>query len=235
MDIRRTVLLMIFSFSLLMLWNNWQVHQGKTPLFGANPAATAAKEAAAPAQAGASSGVPSTPVTTVAGASAAANATVPGNAPVASAQTVSVKTDVLRLTFDLQGAQLVEADLLKFPASDDKSAPEVLLQRNKARTYVVQSGLTGAPPETPFPSHLTPFTLVSDALELTGDTLAVKFASEAGGVRLIKTFTLHRGSYAIDVDHHIENLSDQPVSPYVYLQITRDGLASALSALHLTR
>ena len=25
MDIRRTILLMIFSFSLLMLWNNWQI------------------------------------------------------------------------------------------------------------------------------------------------------------------------------------------------------------------
>ena len=228
MDIRRTVLLMIFSFSLLMLWNNWQVHQGKTPLFGANPAATAAKEAAAPAQTGAGSGVPSTPAAPVAGAPAAANAMVPGNAPMATAQTVSVKTDVLRLTFDLQGAQLVGADLLLFPASDDKSAPEVLLQRDKTRTFVVQSGLAGAAaPEAAFPSHLTPFTLVSDALELTGDTLAVKFASEAGGVRLIKTFTLHRGSYAIDVDHHIENLSDQPVSPYVYLQITRDGFIPA--------
>ena len=225
MDIRRTVLLMIFSFSLLMLWNNWQVHQGKTPLFGVNPAATASKETAASAQAGASSGVPSMPVTPVAGAPA--NPTVPGNAPGAAAQTVSVKTDVLRLTFDLQGAQLVGADLLLFPSSDEKSAPEVLLQRDKTRTYVVQSGLTGAPPEAPFPSHLAPFTLVSDALELTGDALVVKFASEAGGVRLIKTFTLHRGSYAIDVDHHIENLSDQPVSPFVYLQITRDGFIPA--------
>ena len=40
MDIRRTILLMIFSFSLLMLWNNWQVHQGNPPLFGAPPATT---------------------------------------------------------------------------------------------------------------------------------------------------------------------------------------------------
>ena len=38
MDIRRTILLMIFSFSLLMLWNNWQVHQGNPPSFWrANP------------------------------------------------------------------------------------------------------------------------------------------------------------------------------------------------------
>jgi YidC/Oxa1 family membrane protein insertase len=44
MDIRRTILLMIFSFSLLMLWNNWQVHQGNPPLFGA-PTPTAKPKA----------------------------------------------------------------------------------------------------------------------------------------------------------------------------------------------
>ena len=228
MDIRRTILLMIFSLSLLMLWNNWQVHQGQQPLFGVKPAASTAKDDPAAGQAKPNAGVPSSPA--VAGASASANAAVPANAPAAAAQTVSIKTDVLRLTFDLQGAQLVEAELLKFPSSDDKGTPELLLQRNKDRTYIVQSGLTGAPAEAPFPSHLAAFTMVSDALELTGDTLAVKFASEAGGVRLIKTFTLHRGSYAIEVEHHIENLSAQPVSPFVYLQITRDSFDPAAAS-----
>ena len=33
MDIRRTILWMIFSFSLLLLWNNWQVYQGQPSLF----------------------------------------------------------------------------------------------------------------------------------------------------------------------------------------------------------
>ena len=228
MDIRRTILLMIFSLSLLMLWNNWQVHQGNQPLFGVKPATSTAKDTPAAGQNNPNAGVPSSPA--AAGASPAANAVVPANAPAAAAQTVSIKTDVLRLTFDLQGAQLVEAELLKFPSSDDKGTPELLLQRNKDRIYVVQSGLTGAPADAPFPSHLAAFTMVSNALELTGDTLAVKFASEAGGVRLIKTFTLHRGSYAIEVEHHIENLSAQPVSPFVYLQITRDSFDPAAAS-----
>jgi YidC/Oxa1 family membrane protein insertase len=64
MDIRRTILLMIFSFSLLMLWNSWQVHQGNPPLFGAPPPKAAPAATTPPADAGAASsqtGVPTAP------------------------------------------------------------------------------------------------------------------------------------------------------------------------------
>lgn len=39
MDIRRTILWMIFSFSLLLLWNNWQEYNGKPSLFATTPVA----------------------------------------------------------------------------------------------------------------------------------------------------------------------------------------------------
>ena len=32
MDIRRTVLWVVFSLSLLMLWDKWQQHNGKPPM-----------------------------------------------------------------------------------------------------------------------------------------------------------------------------------------------------------
>jgi len=224
MDIRRTILLMIFSFSLLMLWNNWQVHQGNPPLFG-SPTATVKPPTAPNAPAATTTdGVPVAVPTTSAVTSSAGVTTVPGLvAPVATAQTVEFKTDVLALSFDLQGAQLIRSDLLAFPAVDDASKPYTLLERTGANTYVVQSGLTGAPAGSTFPTHLTPFTLETDARALTGDSLIIKFSSTAGEVKLTKTFTLKRGNYAIDVEHRIENLSAQPIAPSVYLQITRDG------------
>lgn len=225
MDIRRTILLMIFSFSLLMLWNNWQVHQGNPPLFGA-PTPTAkpkaeTSDAAAPAS---SAGVPVAPTATTASTGTTV-ATVPGLSPAASAaaQAILFKTDVLALTFDLQGAQLIRTDLLAFPSVDDPLKPFTLLERAPGHTYVVQSGLTGAPAGVAFPNHLAPFVLETDARDLTGDTLVIKFASTSGDVKLTKTFTLKRGVYAVDVSHQIENLSAQPISPSVYLQITRDG------------
>lgn len=226
MDIRRTILLMIFSFSLLMLWNNWQVHQGNPPLFGAPPpkATPVATTTTMPTDSGATTqgGVPSAPTQA---ATPGAAPTVPGTsaAPAAQFQTVTVKSDVLALTFDLQGAQLVRAELLTVPGKDDKKQPFVLLNREPGHIYVVQSGLTGAPAGSLYPTHLANYKLVTEAKELNGNTLVVKFESEASGVKLTKTFTLTRGSYAIAVDHQIENLSAQPVTPSVYLQITRDG------------
>ena len=225
MDIRRTILLMIFSFSLLMLWNNWQVHQGSPPLFGAQtPTAKPKAESSDAASPASNAGVPTAPTTTT--APAASNvATVPGLAPAAStaSQTVVFKTDVLALTFDLQGAQLIRTDLLAFPSVSDPLKPFTLLERIAGHTYVVQSGLTGAPAGVAFPNHLAPFVLETDARELKGDGLVIKFASTSGDVKLTKTFTLKRGSYAVDVAHHIENLSAQAINPSVYLQITRDG------------
>jgi YidC/Oxa1 family membrane protein insertase len=224
MDIRRTILLMIFSFSLLMLWNSWQVHQGNPPLFGAPAPKAAPAAATTPVDTTAANqaGVPSAPVQASAPGAAP---TVPGTSSATPAQvhTVTVKSDVLALTFDLQGAQLVRAELLKVPGKDDKKQPFVLLSREAGHTYVVQSGLTGAPAGSLYPTHLASYKLVTEAKELNGNTLVVKFESEASGVKLTKTFTLTRGSYAIAVDHQIENLSAQAVTPSVYLQITRDG------------
>ena len=222
MDIRRTILLMIFSFSLLMLWNNWQVHQGNPPLFGAPSASVKPKsESADPASSASVAGVPNAPATPT----SPTVATVPGVSATANpaSQTVSFKTDVLALTFDLQGAQLVRTDLLAFPSVEDPAKPFTLLERAAGHTYVVQSGLTGAAAGVAFPNHLAPFTLETAARELTGDTLVIKFSSVSGDVKLTKTFTLKRGDYAVTVAHHIENLSAQPITPSVYLQITRDG------------
>jgi len=235
MDIRRTILLMIFSFSLLMLWNNWQIHQGNPSLLSGQPppaesASKIASDAASPGVASTTpAGVPSAPsVPTPPTSNATANI-VPGVTPATAtqAQTVNFKTDVLSLSFDLQGAQLVRADLLAFPSREEKDQPFVLLNNRGGQVYVVQSGLTGAPAGGLYPTHLAPYTLLSSDRELNGDQLIIKFSSESSGVKLTKTFTLKRSSYEILVDHQIENLTAQPITPSVYLQITRDGKDAA--------
>jgi YidC/Oxa1 family membrane protein insertase len=229
MDIRRTILLMIFSFSLLMLWNNWQIHQGNPSLLGGTtpsstpspspaptPGASTAEATNAPAS------IPSAPATPATGST---SSNVPGITTTAATQTQTVdfKTDVLHISFDLLGAQLVRADLLAFPSREEKDKPFVLLNNRGGQVYIVQSGLTGAPAGSLYPTHLAPFTLLTEQRELSSDQLVIKFASEMSGVKLTKTFTLTRGSYEILVDHQIENTTAQPISPSVYLQITRDS------------
>ena len=219
MDIRRTVLWMIFSFSLLLLWNNWQIHNGKPSLFGGpTPAASTTDP-----QAGANNATPSVP--SAPATAATAPSAVPGAATPAAARSeeVVITTDVLRLTFDMMGAQLVRAELLKYPATGQPDKPTVLLDRSAGLNYVVQSGVVGAPNGQSFPTHQTPFRLVTSERQLTGDNLVVSFEGESGGVKVTKSFTLHKGRYDIDVRHDLANVGSAPVTPALYLQLERDG------------
>jgi len=240
MDIRRTVLWMIFSFSLLLLWNNWQVYNGKPSLFtGATSTQTADHAKAGPAAGGdvPATGVPAAgapaagipnapaPAADVPAGQARADAPAPGprQAAAPASEKVSVKTDVYDLTFDTQGAQLVGAELLKFAGLTDTTRPMMLLDDSPGSIYMAQTGLVGAPQGQSYPTHLTPFRLVSSERTLTGDKLDVVFEAQSGGVRVVKTYTLHKGRYDIDVKHEVYNLGDAPISPSVYLQLTRDG------------
>jgi YidC/Oxa1 family membrane protein insertase len=225
MDIRRTILLMIFAFSLLMLWNNWQVHQTGRSLFGETPTSQDSDRNGDPSPGTNQDGtVPSSVPTS----EATRDVQSPSVAPVAPsvsqpAQTVEILTDVFRLEFDPIGAQLVRAELLRFPSKSRPQEPFVLLEQDgQGRTYIVQTGVVG-PAGTNFPTHLVPFELVSSETTMSGDTLPVSFVGESDGVRVTKTFTFHRGRYDVEVVHEIENLSDQAISPSLYLQITRDG------------
>lgn len=212
---------MIFSFSLLLLWNNWQIHNGKPSLFGAPPASAEQKVPANPATAPAADA--STPSVPSAPAAAAAPGSVPGSVAVvpAQAQEVVVTTDVLRLTFSTTGAQLVRAELLKYPASADNDKPMVLLDRAPDLTYTAQTGLIGSGQS--FPTHLTPFAVTTPERELAGDKLVVRFEAESGGLRVLKTYTLDRGSYDVHVRHDVTNVSNAVQSPSVYMQLERDG------------
>jgi YidC/Oxa1 family membrane protein insertase len=229
MDIRRTVLWMIFSFSLLLLWNNWQVHNGKPSLFGGAASSNTVKSNGPQTQSpqasqAVPSGVPSAPATT--GNTAQATPGVPGSAApeAAKSEQVVISTDVLRLTFDTVGAQIVKAELLKFAVDGKPDEPFTLLDRSNALTYLVQSGVVGSVNGQSFPTHQTPFHMVSTAYALdSNNQLVVRFEAESGGVKVIKTFTLHRDSYAIDVRHDVVNTNTVAVQPSLYLQVERDG------------
>jgi len=239
MDIRRTILWMIFSFSLLLLWNNWQVYNGQPSLFSGKPASTqqAGTENGSNVAAEGSAGVPAAgvPAEGVPAAGAAASG-VPGSeadgtgsqtpgqqAATAESEKITITTDVYNLVFDTQGAQMVRAELLKFGDEDDPTKPMVLLNNQPGSTYLAQTGVVGAPQGESFPTHLTPFRLTSSERSLTGDKLDVVFEAESGNARVVKTFTFYRGRYDIDVRHDVYNTGDAAISPSVYLQLTRDG------------
>jgi YidC/Oxa1 family membrane protein insertase len=218
-DIRRTILWVIFGFSMVLLWDQWQVHNGNKATFF--PSAT---KPAVTAQAPTSpSSVPSAGSTTTTPSATAAPGAVPSTATTASAvpaEKITVTTDLLRLTFSTEGGSIVRAELLQ-QLGDDKKSTFVLLDDSPGHKYVAESGLIGGD----FPNHKTVMTFSGDRqLKDGANDMTVRFESpEQNGVKLVKSYTLKRGAYDIAVRHEVVNTGTAPVSPQLYLQIVRDG------------
>ena len=223
-DIRRTILWVIFGFSMVLLWDKWQVHNGHKALFFPAPAVTAP----APAADGAAATLPASTAASVPSAAAvqAGAAAVPGVAAPAAApvrrEPVEVSSDVLRLRFDSEGGSLIHAELLQHVDLVDHSKHFVLLDDSAQRVYLAQTGLIGGG----FPTHKTMMHVVPGERELKdgAQELSVRFESpDLGGVKLVKTWTVKRGAYDIAVRHEVVNTGTTPVEPKLYLQLVRDG------------
>ncbi len=230
-DIRRTILWVIFGFSMVLLWDQWQVFNGQKPTFF--PSASQTAKAPAPATTASSSAaatVPSLP--SIAGSSGSANVVptgAPSAAPVSGAnarERIVVSTDVLKLTFDSEGGTLTRSEFTKYTNGVNKATGFVLLEESGTRVYVAQTGLIAGAPGAGLPTHKTPMTVVAGERELRDgqNTLQVRFESaEVGGVKLTKTYTFTRGAYDIAVRHDVLNSSAAAVAPQLYLQLVRDG------------
>jgi YidC/Oxa1 family membrane protein insertase len=218
-DMRRTLLWVVFSMSLVLLWDAWGKHNGKPSMFG-GPVATQS----APATPGAvpTSGVP-----------AAAVAAAPGAAPVTPAvvaastsEKVDISTDLVKASFDTRGGDLVRLELLKYTDNADPTRNVVLFDRSASRVYLGQTGLIPAAGAAALPNHQTIMALVPGERTLKDgtDSLTLRFESpEVGGVKLAKTYTFKRGDYVVGVKHEVFNQSGAAVSPQLYLQLVRDG------------
>ena len=249
-DIRRTVLWVIFGFSMVLLWDQWQVFNGNKATFFPSPAPVAPQASAQGAgvpptgttpanssnntvMAGANNGVPSGVPAPI--GSAAPNATTTlsaaGNIPVQDSaaqkrEIIQITTDVLKVDFDTEGGNVVRAEFLKHADVNRPGINVVLLDNSAERIYMAQTGLISSVPGVNFPTHKTIMTARSGARSLKGNdkTLSVVFESaQQNGVQLIKTYTFKAGDYAIDVKHDIVNTSNQDVAPQLYYQLVRDG------------
>jgi YidC/Oxa1 family membrane protein insertase len=234
-DIRRTILWVIFGFSMVLLWDQWQIAQGNKPTFF--PSTPVAPTATAPAGSASAPGnaVPNAvPAATSAAAPAspgavpgAADGAAPAATPAAPRERITVTTDVLRVTFDSEGGTLVRAELLKHSvdsAADKTTSTFVLMDQSPASVYVAQSGLIGGD----FPTHKVPMTFSGDReLKEGSNDLSVRFESPVqGGVKLVKTYTFSRGGYDVAVKHEVINQGSAPVTPQLYVQLVRGATTS---------
>lgn len=227
-DIRRTLLWVVFTMSLVLLWDAYNKHTGQPSMFSPapRPSPTApAAPGAPPAAAGLpQAGVPVAAVGSAPAASPAATAVPASAAPAGEITTVT--TDLVTAQFDSAGGSLVRLELLEQADAEDRQRRVLLFDRSAERVYMAQTGLITAQPGVQLPNHYSPMRRMPgpDTLAPGSNELSVRFeTTDAGGVRLAKTYTFRRGSYVIDVRHELVNNGSAPVSPQLYLQLVRDG------------
>ena len=216
-DIRRTILWVVFGFSLVMLWDQWQLHNGNKPTFF--PSATQ------PVGATVNPATDASPAAVVTQAPAALPADGAPGAQQTQSETVEVQTNVLKLSFDSLGASLTRVELLKHRDVHRPGSNVTLMDNSKERVYLAQTGLVGGPAGVSWPTHKSPMRLTSPSTFKDGeDSLLLRFESDAlGGVKLIKTYSIKKNSYVLSVQHEIVNQSGQTITPQIYVQLVRDG------------
>ena len=223
MDTQRLVLFVIFSFSILMLWDAWQrENRPPAPPAAQTPGQTPAQGVPAPTTA---TPLPAPAATPAPGVGAVATpipgTPLPGAAPGApTRERIKVSTDLVDAEIDPVGGDLVRLDLRRYKDSLDSSKVFELLGAH--HQYTVQSGLIGES----LPNHRTVFTpqAASYKLEDGKDKVEVKLnATTPEGVQVEKTLTFHRGNYVVDIAQAITNKSAAPIAPQGYFHITRDG------------
>jgi YidC/Oxa1 family membrane protein insertase len=224
-DIRRTLLWVIFTMSLVFLWDKWNIHTGQPSWFSGTPRAAApATGSAAPASVPAQAGVPQPAAT--AAAPAAAGAVPAAPAAVPAGERVTITTDKVKATFDSQGGSLVRLELLAHRDAQDATRNVVLLDQSATRLYVAQTGLITSEAGKALPNHFTQMSVLPGERTLAAgaDSLALRFESPVlDGVKLAKTYTFKRGQYTVAVKHEVINEGAAPVKPQLYLQLARDG------------
>ena len=222
-DIRRTILWVVFAFSMVLLWDKWQIYNGGKALFFPTPP-TASGAPSGSSSGGAGADLPQ-PATTAAGAvSAPAMPGLPSaahGAATASAALITLSSDLLKLSIDPVGATIMRAEFLKHLDLTDKTRNFTLFDRSPERRYFAQSGLVGGD----FPNHASVMAFSGETVLKPGaNELSARFESaEIGGVRLVKTLTLQRGSYDVAIKHEIVNSGAKAASPQLYVQLVRDG------------
>ncbi len=201
MDTKRLILFIIFSMSILMLWDAWQRQNAPASVVQQTNQSTSNSETSPDA----------------------AIASAENDFKLTQGQRISVTTDLYNADIETTGGDLRKLTLLKHRASDSEQANFVLMDdAAKPMTYVAQTGLIGAD----LPTHKAVFTSAQASYQMPADKdmLEVRLNWQGNnGISVDKVYTFHRNKYEIEVNYVIKNGSSAAIAPTVYYQIVHDN------------
>ncbi|ELO1775750.1 membrane protein insertase YidC [Vibrio fluvialis] len=206
MDSQRNILLIALALVSFLLFQQWQVAK--------NPAPQAVEQAQT------SSAVPAPSL-------ADEFDPVPSQSS-AAAKVITVTTDVLTLSIDTVGGDVVTAKLNQYSEELDSENPFVLLKNTQGHQFIAQSGLIGPQGIDLSSSDRPTYTVDADSFTLSDgqDELRIPMTYQANGIKYTKTFVLKRGDYAIDVEYNVVNHSGNNATLGMYAHLRQNLLDS---------
>jgi len=227
MEIKKTLLWVVFSVSGIMLFNNWQIAHGNKPLpFLAPPPVTentsqgTTKEVSGTAQ-----------LPTTAGLSQKQEMVPSESAKFSADQgvisTTRLQNEVLDLEISAKGGTIIKSALKKHLDKGDKGDPVILMENKNGHIYIARNGLISQGLDVPNHNDLFIQKLSTDGHSLVQ-------VAEKSGVLYEKTYTLNPNSYVLEVKHTVTNKNPNPISSTIYSELVRDGTSIDESQFYST-
>ena len=209
----------VLSLMLLIEWNQYSddYQKQQSDLYTAaitEPGVSTNESVAAPVSQAINDGIPSV-----------SQETNPLSVLLDDSETFNLSTDALYLVVSADGGDVVSASLPKFPVRlDTPDQPFRLLENNKLRRYVAQSGLIG-PDGIDASGNRARY--ASQGVTNNGDgshTLTLAWmGNDPLGMQVYKRFTAHDDRYDVDVSFDIRNGGSSIASVTSFAQLKRDN------------
>ena len=251
-DMRRSILWVVFAFSLIMLWDKWQIHNGKPATFFPDPQAQTATQTATPspaasAQTAVDLGVPASSAAAAIDAAIPADTTVAASAAIPTSASAPAQSNLVRSSDSAPAtAPVPQASAPIVVESQDLRLSFSPIGGRLVRAELLHYAGIGEKANSPARMVLfdetageriyraeTGLTNVPGINHMTpmqvsvsknGTDTLVRFVSpEVGGIKMVQTYTLPAQGYALGVRHEVFNQGQAAIAPQLYLQLTRDG------------
>ena len=208
METKRLILFVVFSFSLLLLWDSWQKEQFKNIPVEEN---TNTQDATIP--------------------SASTNLQNNREKPessfrLADSAYINVKTDLYNINISDVGGDIRSVALLKHKGKSEEPY-QLLNDKFDPLLYVAQTGLLG----NKLPTHKSEFSIVNRNYTMDSDILSVPLFFENEDIKITKTYEFTKNSYNIKLIYDIENKTKNSINSTAYMQFIHDGESDQGSAM----
>lgn len=212
MDTKRLILFVVFSFSILMLWDTWQgKHVPVTEV-------ASQQDVRAPAD----------KLNTAQDTQAIAG---DSSFKLDSGSRIKVSTDLYQVEIDSLGGDIRRLLLNNHLANNSQEKFLLLDDVKKPNLYIARSGLF-AKNSNVLPDHNSVYSFEKNNYQLAdgSNALDVKLTFKNQDVEVNKIITFVRGSYEISVRYEILNHSKSIVDGLAYYEVLHDDLSSRSSS-----